>query len=123
MLKINKNEISLTRGDVATINVTAQNSDGSNYKFKQGEVVRLNIFKKKDCHSVILTKDIEVEEESEVASISLSSSETKIGQLINKPTEYWYEVVLNPETAPQTIIGYYEEPAIFRLLPEGGDSE
>lgn len=124
MFKIESNKtIYLTRGDIATINVTAKNSDGSDYTFKVNDVVRLNIFKKNDCHSIILTKDVTVSEETTVANIPLTSSETKIGDLINKPVDYWYEIVLNPETAPQTIIGYLDNPTIFKLLPEGGDSE
>lgn len=124
MFKIDANKtIYLTRGDIATINVTAKNSDGTDYTFKSGDVVRLNIFKKNDCHSIILTKDVTISEENTVANIPLTSSETKIGDLINKPVDYWYEIVLNPETAPQTIVGYLDNPTIFKLLPEGGDSE
>lgn len=124
MFKIEANKnIYLTRGDIATINVTAKNSDGSDYTFKSGDVVRLNIFQKASCHSMVLKKDITIEEETTVANIPLTSQETKIGELISKPVDYWYEIVLNPETAPQTIVGYLEQPTIFKLLPEGGDVE
>lgn len=124
MFKIEANKnIYLTRGDIATINVTAKNSDGSDYVFKAGDVVRLNIFQKASCHSMVLKKDITIEEETTVANIPLTSQETKIGDLISKPVDYWYEIVLNPETAPQTIVGYLEQPTIFKLLPEGGDVE
>lgn len=124
MFKISADKsIYLTRGDVATINVTAKNSDGTNYIFKSTDVVRLNIFQKSNCHEIVLTKDAVLEEDKEEVSIYLSSTETKIGELISKPVDYWYEIVLNPETAPQTLIGYLEQPAIFKLLPEGGDTE
>ena len=124
MFKIEANKnIYLTRGDVATINVTAKNSDGSDYVFKVGDVVRLNVFQKANCHSMVLKKDVTIEKETTVASIYLTSIETKIGDLISKPVDYWYEIVLNPETAPQTIVGFLELPTIFKLLPEGGDVE
>ena len=125
MIKIDNETttISLTRGDIATINVTAKQSNGSDYIFKDGDVVRLNIFKKASCQSMVLKKDVIVEEEATNVNIPLTSQETKIGELISKPVEYWYEIVLNPETAPQTIVGYLEKPTIFRLLPEGGDIE
>ena len=124
MFKIDANKnIYLTRGDIATINVVAKNSDGSDYVFKSGDVVRLNVFQKASCHSMVLKKDVTIEAETTVASIYLTSTETKIGDLISKPVDYWYEIVLNPETAPQTIIGYLELPTIFKLLPEGGDVE
>lgn len=124
MLKIDKNKnIYLTRGDVATINVTAKNVNGTDYLFKIGDVVRINVFDKMDCSSILLQKDITIESETTTAKIPLTSTETKIGELIIKPVDYWYEIVLNPETEPQTIIGYLDNPTIFKILPEGGDSE
>lgn len=124
MFRTDKNrDIYLTRGDIATLRITAKNSDGSFYTFKRGDVLRLNIFDKKDCSSILLKKDIVIEKETTDAKIQLTSAETKIGELITKPVEYWYEVVLNPETEPQTIVGYLDNPTIFKLLPEGGDSE
>lgn len=124
MFKIDANKnIYLTRGDIATISLTAKNNDGSEYTFKKGDIVRLNVFKKQSPHSIILTKDVVVAEDGLTINIPLSSAETKIGELICKPVEYWYEIVLNPETAPQTIVGYLEVPTIFKLLPEGGDQE
>jgi len=48
----------------------------------------------------------------------------KIGDVINKPTDYWYEIEINPETKPQTIIGYDENgEKILKLYPEGSDRE
>ena len=124
MFRTDKNKnIYLTRGDIATLSVTAKNSDGSFYTFKSGDVLRLNIFDKKDCSSIFLKKDIVIEKETTNAKIQLTSAETKIGELITKPVDYWYEIILNPETAPQTIIGYLDNPTIFQLLPESGDSE
>jgi hypothetical protein len=116
--------IYLTRGDIASIEVNAKLPSGDFYKFKAGDVVRFKVFKKRDCHCVELQKDFVIEEESESAKIYLNSRETKIGDLISKPVNYWYEVELNPETNPQTIIGYDENgEKIFRLFPEGGDMQ
>jgi hypothetical protein len=121
MFKIDsKKNIYLTRGDIATINVTAKNSDGTDYEFKVDDVVKFIVFKKLACNYVVLEKEVTLTENANVVPISLSSSDTKIGDVLNRPVDYWYEVVLNPDTAPQTIIGYFDEPAIFRLLPEGG---
>lgn len=117
----NEKAIHITRGDVASIGITATNKDGSNYVFKAGDVVRLTVFKNKDCGCVELQKDIQVLEETEIVDVVLSSEDTKIDGLINKPTKYWYEVELNPETSPQTIIGYDVDGAkLFILYPEGG---
>lgn len=121
MFKIDTNKnIYLTRGDVATINVTAKNSDGTDYVFKKDEVVRFNVFSKNACHDIVIRKDVVIEEETNVVNILLTSAETRFGELINKPVDYWYEIIINPDTAPQTIVGYLEYPTIFKLLPEGG---
>ena len=64
-----------------------------------------------------MTKSIEVTEDTNIVDISLSSSDTTIGEMSNKPIEYWYEIQLNRE---QTIIGYDDNgPKLFMLYPEG----
>ena len=67
-------------------------------------------------------KVTEVTEETTTVNISLESDDTKIGNLVNKPTKYWYEIELNPDTTPQTIVGYdLDGEKIFMLYPEGDD--
>jgi hypothetical protein len=123
MFKIdNDKTIHLTRGNIASIDVTANNDDGTNYIFQAGDVVRLNVFKNKDCGCIELQKDVTVEAETEAVEVNLTGEETRIGELINKPSKYWYEIELNPDTNPQTIIGYDIDGAkLFILYPEGGD--
>ena len=124
MFHINEDKsIYVTRGDAVTISLTAM--DGLEpYVFSEGETVRLKVFEKKACHSVVLQKDVIVTEESDAVDIALSGEDTKIGGLISKPTDYWYEVELNPEVQPQTIVGYDEDgEKVFRLFPEGGEAE
>ncbi len=127
MFRIDKTtkQINLTRGDIACIRISALNEDGSNYKFKVGDVVRFNVFERKKCNCVVLKKDTVVSAEGETVDINLTSEDTRIGDIINKDTDYWYEVELNPDTKPQTIVGYeinkdtgrvWEK--IFKLLPE-----
>lgn len=128
MFKINKEtkQIDLTRGDIACIRVSVPNEDGSYYEFKVGDVVRFKVFKKKDCQCVEIQKDTTVLEAKTEVDINLTGEDTKIGGIIDKHVDYWYEIELNPETQPQTIIGYEVDPVtnkplekIFRLLPEG----
>ena len=112
--------IHITRGDVAIISVTA-NIGETSYEFKQGDVVRFKVFVKKDCEEVVLKKDVEVTVTDTKVKIPLESKDTTIGEVISKPTDYWYEVELNPETNPQTIVGYDDDGAkVFKLYPEGG---
>ena len=92
------------------------------YVFKAGDLVRFKVFGKKKAESVLLQKDFTVTEESESVTIVLTEKDTKIGGVISKPTDYWYEVELNPLTEPQTLIGYDEDGAkVFKLFPEGAD--
>ena len=104
----------VTRGDYCNIPVAHQ--------FQSGDMVRFKVTKKKDCNTVVLQRDFVVESATETFVISLTGNDTKIGEVISKPTDYWYEVELNPETNPQTIIGYDEDGAkILKLFPEGKD--
>ena len=123
MFQINDdNSIYVTRGDAAVINVSLANIDGSPYTFSAGDVLRLKVFEKKNCSNVVLEKLFTVEEETEEVSLFLDERDTKIGEVISKPVDYWYEIELNPLSNPQTVICYDEEGAkIFKLFPEGRD--
>jgi hypothetical protein len=115
MFVINEDfSIYCTRGDYCEFPVKHQ--------FKQGDVVRFKATRKKDCETVVIQRDFTVEVETEEITISLTGEDTKIGEVISKPTDYWYEVELNPDTHPQTIIGYDDDGAkVFKLFPEGKD--
>ena len=116
--------ICITRGDIANIVAGAKLKNGEPYTFKPGDVVRFSVFKKNDYSSVVIRKDVKVQENATSVTVDLLSSNTRIGNIINKPVDYWYEVVLNPDTAPQTLIGFDKAgEKIFRLYPEGGDGE
>lgn len=113
--------IYVTRGDRLAFNVTAK-EDGAPYVFKPGDVVRIKIYGKKDAGNVFLERDFPVFNETEGVGIYLTKEDTKFDNVISKPTDYWYEVELNPDGETQTIIGYDEDGAkIFRLYPEGDD--
>lgn len=113
----------LTRGDIATIVISAKLSEEENYTFLIGDVVRFKVFEKNRCDNIVLVKDVIVSKEATTVDMCLTTEDTKIGDLINKPKDYWYEVELNPDTSPQTIIGYDQKgPKIFRLYPEGDDN-
>lgn len=117
------NTISVTKGDILFFSVGARDKiSGENYIFQPGDIVRISVYGKKNCEDVLLQKDFVVETPSEEVEIYLEEKETKIGGVINKAKVCWYEVVLNPDTKPQTIIGFSNEgEATFTLYPEGGD--
>lgn len=116
--------IHITRGDIGAIEVSMLTDEGAEYIFKSGDKVRLNVHERKRPDHVVLLKDIEVTADTPVVVITLGRDDTKIGDLIDRPVNYWYEIELNPDTVPQTIVGYDEAgPKIFRLFPEGDDKE
>ncbi len=115
------NSIYVTRGDILFFSVTAEDN-GTPYTFHAGDVVRFKAHGKKDAETVYLQKDFPVTAETTTVELYFTKEDTKIGETISKPKDYWYEVELNPDTNPQTIIGYSEDGAtLFRLFPEGED--
>lgn len=120
MYRVNEdNSIEVTRGDIVSLTVTAE-KDGTAYVFQPGDVLRFTIYAKKKAEDVVLQKDFPVITATESVDIFLSEQDTKLGNVISKPTDYWYEVELNPDNDPQTIIGYDEDGAkVFKLYPEG----
>ena len=119
MFKIDQKtkQIRLTRGDIASFIIKTKNDDGTLYTYTPGDTITLSIYEKKNLENLKLQKSVEIQEPTQEAELNLTSEETKLDELINKPKDYWYEVSLNDE---QTIIGYDEEgPKLFTLYPEG----
>lgn len=116
--------IHVTRGDIGTLEISIFDEIAEeDYMFKSGDVVRLTVFAKKNHSDIVLQKDLKIQEGgTTVVDMFLSSEDTRIGGIINKPKDYWYEYELNPDTAPQTFICYDDEEGakLFRLYPEGG---
>jgi hypothetical protein len=125
MFQINDdNSIYITRGDIAVIDVSAVDKDNKPYMFSQGDLLRIKVFAKKNCENVVLERDFPVTTNTDKVTLYLDENDTKIGGVISKPVDYWYEVELNPLSNPQTIIGYGEDgAALFKLFPEGRDLE
>jgi hypothetical protein len=115
MFVVNEDKsVYVTRGDVCEIPVSHQ--------LHAGDTVRIKITRKKDCEGVVLQRDFNVGEDTMSFVIFLSGDDTKLGEVISKPTDYWYEIELNPDTYPETIVGYDDDGAkVFRLFPEGKD--
>lgn len=122
MFVINDDQsIYATRGDIVFFTVSADDG-GAAYAFQPGDIVRMKVYGKKDAETVYMQKDFPVTAATQEVEIYLSETDTKIGETISKPTDYWYEIELNPDTNPQTIIGYDEDGAkVFKLFPEGDD--
>ena len=122
-----KFNIETIRGDVLPLKISARlRMDKSIYTFKPNDVIRFKIMDRNNCKSVILQKEVLVEKECDSVRIVVPSEEMKIGSVLSKPVDYWYEVELNPHTSNTiTILGYTKKdgPKILTLCPEGGDKE
>lgn len=122
MFKVNDdNSIYVTRGDFVLLDITAE-QDGNPYEFLVGDVIRFTIYEKKDASTVIYAQEVPVEEKTKAVKLYIPGEDTKIGEIISKPVDYWYEVELVTTLGTRTIIGYDEEGAkIFRLFPESAE--
>ena len=85
-------QIQINRGDSTTFAVSAKDKDGNTHTFEVGEIVKFSVTERKDEKEVVLQKIIEVDTEGTVVQIPLTSEDTKIGEIINKPVVYWYEI-------------------------------
>lgn len=123
MFLVDENKtIHVTRGDFGLLDVTARSADGSDYIFEAGDEVQFKVYVRGNPEAVVLTKKVSVDSDTTTVTFELERQDTKIGNLISRPRDYWYEVELNPDTDPDTFIGYDTEgPKIFRLYPEGDD--
>lgn len=118
-------QIQINRGDSTTFKVSAKDKDGNIYTFQPGEIVKFSVTEKRNENNVVLQKIVNIDAEEEFVLISLESEDTKIGEIINKPITYWYEISVQTQGGvTQTIIGYDDEgPKEFILNPEASDVE
>ena len=116
MFKIDGDTINITRGDKGVIELTIEG-----YTFAAGDTIEFRVYERKGLDKLpVLTKEIEVKKEGTSVDLELTAEDTKIGDIKNKATEYWYEIELNDN---QTIIGYDENgPKKLMLYPEGAES-
>lgn len=116
--KIDGTTIKLNRGDILNINLTIKKDDGTDYTFEDGDKITFSIYSKSKLNDkAVLLKEFTATPNTTTLTINCTSEETKIGELVNKPIDYWYEIELNNE---YTILGYDEDGAkIFKLYPEG----
>ena len=118
--------IETNRGSMLALTIKAKDKDDNFYEFQPDDVIRFRLMTKGNCDDVILQEDVVVSEVSESVPLVISSEKMKIGEIINKPVTYWYEIELNPDTSSTiTILGYTKKTGarILTLTPEGGDKK
>ena len=122
MLKVDNlyKTISVNRGDEnQSFSFSIPTSDLESYTFQIGDIVKFGIYEANKLNeNAILLKEYKVAVETKKIEIYFNKEDLTIGELINKPVTYWYEIQLNGNT----IIGYDEDGAKeFILYPEGSD--
>lgn len=124
MLRIDSEKtIEITRGDSATLTISAKDKSGEQYTFVNGDVIHLRVYEKGNTSNVVLDKFVTVNESTTSVAINLTHEDTTIGDLIDKPVTYSYEV--EESTSHTTIIGHTQEEGAkkFILLPEAKEEE
>lgn len=118
MQKIDGTTIKLNRGDVLDLTLSLKIDGTTTYTFQSGDKIVFSVYNKgKLTEDAILLKEVNATEGSTTVSITLTNEESKIGNLINKPVEYWYEIELNNQ---YTVLGYDDDGAkVLMLYPEG----
>ncbi len=118
MQKIDGTTIKLNRGDVLNLTLTLKVNGTTDYTFQNGDKVVFSVYNKNKLNEdAVLLKTIDILSESQSVTINLTSEETKLGEMKNKPVEYWYEVELNDQ---YTVIGYDDKgEKVLMLYPEG----
>ena len=116
-----KTTFKVTRGQAGSFSFGATTPSGDTYTFTQGDVLRMNVTKAGKEDMVVMSVDTIVAENTTEVTISITSHDSKIGSVINKPVDYWYDIELNPDSSTaQMLLGYDDEtgPKIFKLYPE-----
>lgn len=92
------------------------------YEFQKGDKITFSIYEKNGYNKdAVMTKEIEVNEETKSVYIELTEKDTTFGTPFNKPTTFWYDITLNENL---TIICYDEDGAKeFIQYPAKGDDE
>lgn len=118
MQKVSNSIIEVNRGDELNLKLGLKLDSGTTYTFEEGDKVVFSLYNKgKMNEKAVLLKEVNATPNTTTLEISFTSEETKIGEMINKPVEYWYEIELNDR---YTVIGYDDEGAKkFILYPEG----
>ena len=125
MFKIQDKTIHITRGDEGTISIKVPidrtTTPITYYEFQPDDVITFTVKRKNGFNSeeYTLRKEVTLTEATTNPLVPLTREDTLIGDLINKPVTYWYELTLNDD---QSFVCYDEDGAKeFILYPDGFD--
>ena len=114
----------LTRGDRCTFRCYVIDSKTQEkYLFPAGCTVDFVIIRKLGytLENPLLRKKVYVPEDTTEVEFTLTSEDTKIGDMINKKEKYWYNIVVNDEL---TVLGSDDNgEKIIIIYPEVGEKD
>lgn len=113
MFIVSNDTFHVTWGDKGSFDLTFKD-----YTFNIGDEIELNVYEEDAMdEEPILNKKLVMDEETDVASMTLLGSDTKLGDPTNERVTYWYEIILNGD---QTPFCYDEKgPKLFYIYPGG----
>lgn len=113
MFIVSNDTFHVTWGDKGSFDLTFKD-----YTFNIGDEIELNVYEEDAMdEEPILNKKLVMDEETDVASMTLLGSDTKLGDPTNERVTYWYEITLNGD---QTPFCYDEKgPKLFYIYPGG----
>lgn len=119
-MEIKGTTIYINRGNKLLFNYQIMNGEEP-YEFVSGDKIRFSIYNKSGLNQdALIQKEFEPEVGTDNIDIEINSEEMKIGEMLNKEKEYWYEITLNEETT----LGYDDDGAKKLILyPEGKDND
>lgn len=121
MFKIDSDKtIRCTRGDCGNFKIRKKIAENILEPFYAGDVIKFTVKNNFGDSEVLLRKEIEVAEDTNIVTFSLNKEDTTIGDLIASPVRYQYDIAINDD---KTVLGYDDEsgPKYFILYPEGSN--
>ena len=115
-MEIINDVIHINRGNRLLFDYTIDNN-GSDYVFEEDDIVTFSVYRKLEMDDEpVVNKNFTPEVGTTMVSIDIPNEEMRIGEPINQPEEYWYQIRLNEDV----VSGYNSSgPKKLILYPEG----
>ena len=115
-MEIINDVIHINRGNRLLFDYSIDNN-GSDYVFEEDDIVTFSVYRKLEMDDEpVVNKNFAPEVGTTMVSIDIPNEEMRIGEPINQPEEYWYQIRLNEDV----VSGYNSSgPKKLILYPEG----
>ena len=127
MIRLDENDLTtlhVTRGDRVTFRVyVIDRKTQERYTFPAGVWVSFCVIEKLGytLENPLLRKKVYVPDDTTEVEFTLTSDDTKIGEMIDKKQKYWYNVVVNDDI---TVLGSDENgEKVIIIYPEVGEKD